>query len=198
MKPSFVLLGAVAAVLATAIAVPTLAHRREEAIRNWRDLPQSQRALRAPTAQQLNAIFPDGARQILEDSPQLTLFSLDPSEDFFDAAKQNFHKHGIFGQTVISEPAEKAALLASFYDGFVAPPDPRGLKQIGIGCFNPRHGLRATLDGKTVDLLICFSCMQVEIYVNDHQLDGHRHINAAPSEKFNAILKAANVPLSPK
>lgn len=203
MKRSLVL-GAVAALLAVAVAVPTLAHRKHEALRDWRDLPQSQRELRVPSAQILDARWPKGTHQILEQSPHLTLLSIDPAPDDYDSEFTgkpipSFHGHMIFGQTVISDPAEKAALLASFYDGFVTPPDPRGNnKQIGIGCFNPRHGIRATLNGKTVDLLICFGCMQVETYVNDHQLARHSHINEAPSEKFNAILMAAGVPLSPK
>ena len=197
----FLLVGALAlGGVAAVVAVPTLAHRREQARRNWRDLPQSQRELRVPTSQQLNAMFPDGARQVLEQSPQLTLFSVDPSPEDYDSQFNSkthpmFHGHMIFGQTVISDSAAKTALLASFYDGLVAPPDPRGYKQVGIGCFNPRHGLRATLDGKTVDLLICFGCMQVETYINNHRLARHAHINAAPSEKFNQILTAAGVPI---
>lgn len=198
MKSSLVLLGAVAAVIAVAVAVPTLAHRKEEARRNWRDLPQSQRELRAPTSRQLDAMFPEGARQVLEKSPQLTLLSVDSSEDYFSEAKRTFRKHAILGRTVIADPAAKAALLASFYDGFVAPPDPRGLKQIGMGCFNPRHGLRATHNGKTVDLLICFGCMKFNGYLGDHQFAVNKGINAAPAEKFNAVLTAAGVPLSQK
>ena len=197
----FLLVGALAlGGVAAVVAVPTLAHRKEEARRNWRDLPQSQRELRVPTSQQLNAMFPDGARQVLEQSPQLTLFSVDPAAGDYDSVVGSkplpmFHGHMIFGQTVISDAAAKAALLASFYDGLVIPPDPRGLKQIGIGCFNPRHGLRATMKGKTVDLLICFGCMQVETYINNHRLARHAHINAAPSEKFNEVLTAAGVPI---
>lgn len=202
MKRS-ILLGAVAAVIGVAVAVPTLAHRKAEAIRNWRDLPQSQRELRVPTSQQLDAMFPNGARQVLEESPQLALLSVDPSAGDYDSVIGSkpipaFHGHMILGQTVLRDPAAKAALLASFYDGFVAPPDPRGYKQIGIGCFNPRHGLRATLDGKTVDLLICFGCMKFQGYMNNVQFAQNRGINSAPTEKFNEVLTAAGVPLSPK
>ena len=199
MKRIF-LIGALAIVGVTAvISQPILAHRKEEALRNWHDLPQSQRELRVPTSQQLDMIFPNGARQILEGSPQLILFSVDPGEDFFGETKQTFHKHEILGQTIIRNPTAKAALLASFYDGFVPPPDPRGLKQIGLGCFNPRHGLRATRDGKTVDLLICFGCMKFQGYLNDHQFATNKGIsNSAPGKTFNRILTAAKVPLSPK
>ena len=202
MKRSFVY-GAVAAVIAVAVAVPTLAHRKEEARRNWRDLPQSQRELRVPTAETLDAIFPDGARQVLEQSPQLTLFSIIPGEEDYDTVSNTknlpmFHSHWVLGQTAVSDPDAKAALLASLYDGFVSAPNPNGLKQIGTGCFNPRHGIRAELDGQTVDLLVCFECMKFDGYFNNHRFPKQRFVNSAPSETFNRVLTAANVPLSPK
>ena len=200
MKRSFVL-GAVAALIAVAVAVPTLAHRKAEALRNWHDLPQSQRELRAPTSQSLDAMLPQRAHQILEQSPQLTLLSLDPGADYDSVVGSKplpmFHGHMILGQTVIRDSAAKSALLASFYDGFVTPPDPRGFKQIGLGCFNPRHGIRAKLNGKTVDLLICFECRQIETYMND-KVVAHKNMNTAPAEKFNEILTAAGAPLSQK
>lgn len=200
MKLSFAL-GAVATVIA--VAVPTLAHRKEEALRNWHDLPQSQRELRAPTSQQLNTIFPNGARQVLEQSPQLILLSVNPGAEDYDSVVGSktpamFHGHMILGQTVIADPATKTALLASFYDGFVAPPDPRGLKQIGFGCFNPRHGIRATHNGKTVDLLICFGCRKFNGYLNNHQFAQFKNINDAPAKKFNEMLTAAGAPLAQK
>jgi hypothetical protein len=37
---------------------------------------------------------------------------------------------------------------------------------IAAGCFNPRHGLRLKGGGKSVDLVICFECLQVEVFVN--------------------------------
>ena len=202
MKRSFVY-GVVAAVIAVAVAVPTLAHRKEEARRNWRDLPQSQRELRVPTAEALDTIFPNGAHQVLEQSPQLTLFSVDPSPEDYDSQFNSkthpmFHGHMILGKTVVSDPDAKAALLASLYDGLVPAPNPNGLKQIGTGCFNPRHGIRAELGGQTVDLLVCFECMKIDGYFNNHRFLKQRFINSAPSETFNRVLTAANVPLSPK
>ena len=201
----FLLVGALAlGGVAAVVVVPTLAHRREEARRNWRDLPQSQRELRVPTSQQLNAMFPNGARQVLEQSPQLTLFSVDPASGDYDSIMGSkplpmFHGHMVFGQTVISDSAAKTALLASFYDGLVTPPNLRGLKQVGIGCFDPRHGIRATSNGKTVDLVICFGCMKFDGYINNHSFTIAQGINnAAPAEKFNEILRAAKVPLSLK
>ena len=193
-------LGGVAAV----VAVPTLAHRKEKSLRNWHDLPQSQRELRVPTSQTLDARLPRGAHQILEQSPQLTLLSINPGADDYDSIAGSkplpmFHGHMILGQTIVRNPTAKAALLASFYDSFVAPPDPRGLKQIGLGCFNPRHGIQATSNGKTVDLVICFGCMKFDGYINNHSFTTAQGINnAAPAEKFNEILRAAKVPLSLK
>ena len=195
----FLLIGALASVgIVGFIAAPTLARRDQQPAQPARDLPQSQRALRIPTRQNLEARLPDGALQVLERCPQLTLFSLDPGEGDYDtivgsAPRPMFHDHAIKGQTVI-DADDKAALLASFYDGFVPPPSQ--LKQVGFGCFNPRHGIRATHDGKTVDLLICFGCMKYQGYLNDHQFAVNKGITNAPAEKFKQILTGAGIAIA--
>ncbi len=155
------------------------------------DVPQSQRELRVPTSQTLDRLFPKGTRRILEKSSQVVLFSVNPRGNY-EPNKQTFHRHEILGQTVVTG-AEKTALLASLYDGFV--PAPGGAMM--FGCFNPRHGIRATLDGKTVDLLLCFSCGQFNGYLNDHQFATYEFVNGAPAPKFNQFLTAADVPISP-
>jgi hypothetical protein len=66
----------------------------------------------------------------------------------------------------------------------------------GAKCFDPRHAIRATTDGKSVDLLICFECHWVYVFpgeggetvrltIGDHQA------------VLDQILKDADVPLAP-
>ena len=154
-------------------------------------MPQSERALRVPALQSLQKSLPAEAHTILENSSQLTLFSVEPRENW-GRKRPNFHFHAILGQTVISQPETKRALLASLYDGFV-PGDAPGIM---AGCFNPRHGIRATQHGKTVDLLICFSCHQFELYVNDHHIEHQKFVTGAPRPLFDQVLAAAGVPLA--
>ena len=178
-------------------AWPSVVHWRENTRQPviFKDLPQAERSLRVPTQESLQVTFPSGSKRILEHSQQLILFSLEPTEDY-DTTNSLFHRHGVLGKTVITDSVSKTALLASLYDGLVSPP-PRadGLKQIGMGCFMPRHGIRAIQNGKTVDLLICFSCRAIEVYLNGQKIS-KRAMNDAPRPTFDQILTKAHIPLS--
>lgn len=192
MKRKIVLFAIAIVGVAGVVAWPSIARHREETRRRAAmDIPQSQRELRVPTSQKLDALLPKGARHILEQSPRWILFSVNPRENY-EPNKQAFHRHEILGQTVIANAHEKRELLASLYDGFV-PAQGNNMK---FGCFNPRHGIRATLNGKTMDLLICFRCRQFNGYLNDHQFATYEFINYAPADKFNATLTTAGVPIA--
>jgi hypothetical protein len=76
-----------------------------------------------------------------------------------------FHDTLILGQTLVADPKVRANLLTAFYSG------------IGEGngdtmaCFDPQYGIRAVRNRQTVDLVICYECLQVEIY-DRHGLRG--------------------------
>lgn len=159
-------MGATAAV--AALVVSSVSSWRDEDRLNamMSEAPQRARPLRVPSVEQLRAAFPGDARRVLETSEKLTLLLVDPSEGDYDAPTgSGFYDHRVVGQAVV-ESSAKPELLASFYDGLVPPGGSQnGLKQIAF-CFNPRHGIRAVLDGKTVDLMICFECRHFEVYEN--------------------------------
>jgi hypothetical protein len=67
---------------------------------------------------------------------------------------------------------------------------------IAAACFNPRHGIRARAEGKTLDLVISFECLSMQIY-----LDGKKSSALTadtPQETFDKILKEAGVRLANK
>src|SRR5207248_10826161 len=102
------------------------------------------------------------------------------------AGKPIFHGHRILGQTVIADPSVRSRLLTAFYDN-VGRSDPGR-------CFNPRHGIRAVRDGKTVDLLICFECWRVVVY--DSRGEHDTTISRIPQPVFDRVLTAARIPLA--
>ena len=64
---------------------------------------------------------------------------------------------------------------------------------------NPaRHGLRAKLDGKTVDLAICFECLHIKVYANDTEREQPILVSGSPEPVFDKILKDAKVKLADK
>ena len=61
-------------------------------------------------------------------------------------------------------------------------------------CFNPRHAMRVTHNGKTPDFVICFECVQVYVFL------GKEHMKTllttgSPQAAFDRVLKEAKVPL---
>ena len=198
-KVALVAFASVAASLAVVSAVSFWREnaRVQAAMRN---VPQSQRPLRVPAEKWLQLAFPNDTRFVLEQSEKLTLFSVNPSPGDYDEPvsalrRAMFHNHGVLRKTVVSGPA-KSELLASFDDGLV-PLSKNGLKQIAM-CFNPRHGIRAVHGGKTVDLVICFECLQFEVYENGKPLKRAVPITDAPQPAFNRALAQASVRLAPK
>ncbi len=144
--------------------------------------------LQTPTAEQFRQAFPGDARRVLETGPSFVLYALDPHP--FVREKEAFHGFGVWGKTRVTDPNERAVLLAALYDG-VARSD-----QTMAACFNPRHGVRVTQNKRTLDLVICFECRQFAVY------DGGKKTLAAtsgtPRAVFDRVLDQAGVRRFPR
>jgi hypothetical protein len=132
--------------------------------------------------------LPDKARAILDKADQIVLYSLEPDER--KKVKDGFHGWQILGQTTIKEAAVRSQILTSVYQG-TAKSDGNGAK-----CFDPRHGIRATVNGKTVDLVICFECHWVYVYYDSDENRQHVAVTTRdPQTVLDKALKNAGVPL---
>lgn len=64
-------------------------------------------------------------------------------------------------------------------------------------CFEPRHGLRVVNAEETLDLVICFQCLQIAVYRTDatgpFQPVGVLPITGEPSALFNRLLEENGV-----
>jgi len=140
------------------------------------------------TADDKNKMAPDVAA-VLEKADEFEVLSLDPMK-LKEKPKDDFHGYKVLGKTTVKKDDKKAILDAlhaglKASDGSVAD------------CFNPRHGLRATHDGKTVDLVICFECLAMQTFVGDKSA-GTMPTTAAPQKVFDKVLTDAKVPLAAK
>jgi hypothetical protein len=133
--------------------------------------------------------FPQAYRDVLEKADQFELLSLNP-EPQQEKSKDDFHGWKVLGKTTVKDEATRKKLIAAFKKG-VADNDGRAAK-----CFNPRHGIRASHDGKTADFVICFECLQVSAFMGDKQ--SNFLTTESPASAFNEALKDAKVPLSNK
>lgn len=136
--------------------------------------------------------LPSEARKILDAGQRFILLSLDPMDPALrsksaPAPKETFHDYTVLGQTEIRDERQRADLLRALYkgiadsDGGIAP------------CFNPRHGISATLGDETVDLVICFECFSIETYTGAGE-SGLTLTTGSPEATFNGALESARLP----
>jgi hypothetical protein len=125
-------------------------------------------------------------RMVLEKGEKFELLSLDPGARK-EKPKNNFHGWKVLGSTVVKDKDVRQMILTALTKG-IAESDGRIAK-----CFNPRHGIRATHKGRTIDLVICFECLQVQVF------GGNKATTVlttkSPQPAFDKALREAKIPL---
>jgi hypothetical protein len=104
----------------------------------------------------------------LRDPESFEILALDPvliDERAKDArsvpAEREFHGYEILGHAPLNEPGARKELV-----GFVL----RGIQESDgkvAACFDPRHGIRVVKEGRVIDLVICYECLQMTIHGGD-------------------------------
>jgi hypothetical protein len=134
--------------------------------------------------------FPADVLAALQKADRFELYSLDP--DIPDVKPKNdFHGWKVLGKTLVKDAAARKKLVAALQKG-VAEND-----GVAAGCFNPRHGIRVIGKNKTVELVICFECLQVQVFVGGQARQGFL-TTESPQPAFDKILTDAGVPLPKK
>lgn len=130
--------------------------------------------------------LPEAARTILEKAEQFELLSVDPKPQKEDE-KDGFHGHKVLGKTAVKDADVRKQLVEALVKGMEGEITP-------AKCFNPRHGIRATHDGKTVELLICFECAQLQVYDGPAGQGKFLLVSKAPEPVFDKVLQDAKIP----
>jgi len=143
-----------------------------------------------PSAQQLAKTFPAGAQQTLEEAPQLTLMSLDPGSGVGGGLQGpgTFHGYRIMGRLKL-EGERKRVLVRMLYDSMARVDDE-------AACFTPRHAIQATHGGRSVNLVICFSCGPMKVYVGANHSSGG--VDRGAKSYFDGVLRNAGIALAPR
>jgi hypothetical protein len=131
----------------------------------------------------LAAVLPSDTVAILESATELTVYSIDPEGkttalERLDQAK-TFHGYRIRSRVDIKGET-KSELLGKLYSAVAENPGPKR-------CFNPRHGIRAKTDSRSVDMVICFECSQARIYVDGKEVRGTT-LSEWPQQAFDDAL----------
>jgi uncharacterized protein len=94
----------------------------------------------------------------------------------------------VIGKVAITDAKQVRELVQPFVaasDCFDGAPCPRPM------CFQPRHAIRVSHAGKSIELLICFECRQVKGQgIEDFMVGG------APEAAFDQVLRKSGVALS--
>jgi hypothetical protein len=133
--------------------------------------------------------LPADAETILDKASELELYSLDPKERD-KKPKDGFHGWKVLGKTTLKKKEDREKVVKAIRKGIA---DSDGSV---AGCFNPRHGLKAKAGGKTVELVICYECHSLEVYV-----DGKRSVvltARSGQPGLDKVLQAAGVKLPKK
>jgi hypothetical protein len=128
--------------------------------------------------------LPADTRKLLDKAEVIELLSLDPAEG---KEKEGFHGYKVLGSVKLEKKADREKLLKAFYKGI---DDSDGTV---AACFIPRHGLRAKVDGKLIEIVICFQCLSMRVYVEGKPSSALT--TGSPAAVFNEILKEHKVAL---
>ena len=139
--------------------------------------------------------LPAEAKKGLAKAETIELFLLDPRRKPTDkdAAKQKdrFCGWGVQSSVKVTDKGKRKELVASIEK---AVADSRATEQ--RMCFYPHHGLRAVGGGKTVEMIICFQCRRIQVYVDE----ALRTVATTrdPEDILDKLLEGKKVPVPPR
>ena len=152
-----------------------------------------------PTEDTLKQMFTTDSRAVFENADRMTLYSIDPSgishEElgtslYKKSGRNMFYAYPIKGVVKVTNRKERAALIAQLYNGIA-----RAREEDQASCFSPRHAIRATKEKKAVDLLICFSCSNLQVHYG--KTTSYAAVTKQPQKFYDSVLTKAGVPLAP-
>jgi hypothetical protein len=126
----------------------------------------------------------DNALKVLRNATEFELYSIDFAHPV--SGKTGFHDLKSVGKTTVKDAGTRKTLVSEFTKGMEGDIKP-------ARCFNPRHGIRATHDGKTVDLVICFECAQFDVYEPGSDKPTRLLVGKGPEPAFDKVLRDAGV-----
>jgi hypothetical protein len=131
-------------------------------------------------------VIPAPAATILEHADHFELLSLDPRPQW-EPVEGDFHRYKVLGTVTINDPETRKKLVTAFKRAVAENQD------YVAACFNPRHGIRVTRNGKQVDFVICFQCAQAEVFG-----EVYTRLLIANSARalFDSVLQSSGIPLA--
>lgn len=122
----------------------------------------------------------------------LVLYSID-GRDFEPGQEpqtaEKFYNYPVLGKIEIQSEADRATIIQAVKRSVAG-----GTLSLGKHCFWPRHGIRATFAGETIDLVICFECDSLNV---EGAIEASEPISDAAQPVLNEFLTKAGIPIAP-
>ncbi len=135
-------------------------------------------------------VFSRAEQKVLNSAQQFTIFAPIPMADRRRAKKspENFTAFPSWVKRKFAIPQNVRRCCTHCITGSTIPTAMPPLVSI------LRHGIRVTSNGETVDLVICFACLKVDVYFGNQarQLLTSR----LPQPVFNQAFRNANLPIA--
>ena len=128
--------------------------------------------------------------QILATSDSAVLYSLEPWTSP-NTAGERLQGFLVRGKTELDHSKTQEATTA-FKDAILAWESSGN--NFAAACFDPRHALRIVSNEHTYDFLLCYQCLQLEVFEDDESVAWFG-VMGSPAV-LNEMLASANIPLS--
>lgn len=134
--------------------------------------------------------FPEAVEQMLDEPDRFVLYALDPHQEHDNSGNvipigDGFHSYRVLGKTEVRDKAEQRRLWQALRQ---AAADNHGM---AANCFIPHHGLRVESNGRSVEMVICFHCLQVYVYWEGEFTSVLT--TDSPLRGFDAVLNEAGI-----
>lgn len=135
----------------------------------------------------------DQAQSLLRQAESLDVLALVPicvpvGTDIPVLPSERFHQYPVLGTAVIARRESQVEVYESSIRGVEEN------KALAANCFLPRHGIRGVGPEGTVDLVICFECSQLYVYMGEAKPEWLL-ISASPKAVLDRVLSDSGVPL---
>lgn len=142
--------------------------------------------------------LPAQAEAALRTARSMELLALDPTPLARGAAVPEggtFHDYPILGRATLADAVQAKALGELVLRGI------RESDGTAAACFNPRHGIRVSQDGRTLDLVICYECLSLSVH-GDLLGSGGPRLGLLTAQRVesgvSAIFEGAGLKTAPK
>ncbi len=106
--------------------------------------------------------LPEQVKAVLDNASEFELYWLDPSAKA-NQSDASLYRWKVLGKTLIKDAMPRSHLVEAIESDIE-----RGKEY--AECFEPRHAIRASYEGKTVDLVICYRCRWMYVYVDEKRV----------------------------